>query len=369
MDPLMGKEPTAPNVRVARGPALGWQPPAPTPHTPNKTQRNTPTYRVQPGDTLWSIAMAHHVDIFDLARWNNVDDPDKVVVGQPLYVRSPHLPLPQTGPDVMDEGSQSKAIIVDQTQPTRTVRLPQPSVVAQPDPMGLGHSGGFIKQKSFILPTSRKVDQAVISSKGKKNTIAQVVPVTNMGKAAPPPKSRGIQKKRSKTKPPSKQRRIVVRVDGSEHKKGIISRPKKVTTATAKANLSNIKKAPAPRRWRWPVKGKVVARFGKRGAKVNPGIDIAAQKGTPVVAPASGVVAYVGGHDSFGNLIIVNHGGRFKTLYAHNDVNLVERGQKIRAGQMIARVGNTGVRVRSPRLHFEIRKPIKPLNPLKYLSK
>lgn len=343
--------PTDTPVRVARGPALGWQPTT----TPNHVEpSNAPTYQVQAGDSLWSIAMSHQVDVFDLARWNGVDDPDKVVAGQLLYVRSPSMPVPNGKPDVMDEGNSSG------DTPLRTVHLPQPSVVAQPDPMGVAQSGGFLKQHSFILPTGRTAPLPLPALATPLAAVGSTATPTD--KATPAPKSRDLT-----TQPATRQ--IVVQIRGDEEKPGIIQQPATLSSATAAANLQRMKGKPAPQQWNWPVQGTVVASFGRRGAKINPGIDIAAEKGTPVLAPAAGVVAYVGGHDSFGNLIIVNHGGDYKTLYAHNDVNLVERGQEIRPGQMIARVGNTGVRVRSPRLHFEIRRPIKPLNPLNYLSK
>ncbi|MEO5367933.1 MAG: M23 family metallopeptidase [Magnetococcus sp. WYHC-3] len=97
------------------------------------------------------------------------------------------------------------------------------------------------------------------------------------------------------------------------------------------------------------------------------GIDIAAPKGTEVVASAAGVVSYADNRlPGYGNLIIIRHGGSFMTAYAHNEEILVRRGQTVRAGQVIARVGDSG-RVETPRLHFELRKSIRPLDPMDYL--
>lgn len=154
--------------------------------------------------------------------------------------------------------------------------------------------------------------------------------------------------------------------------------PKKSTKKTKAAKkkrwkknraAARIKNAPAPRRWRWPVKGKVVKRFGKRGLVRSMGIDITAPKGTAVRAAADGVVAYADrGVKGYGKLIILRHGGSFLTAYAHNDRILVKRGQSVKAGTRIAKVGATG-RVNSPRLHFELRKGVKPINPLRYLVK
>ncbi|MGN7614695.1 murein hydrolase activator EnvC family protein, partial [Magnetococcales bacterium HHB-1] len=131
-----------------------------------------------------------------------------------------------------------------------------------------------------------------------------------------------------------------------------------------------ILKAKAPRKWRWPVKGRVLNHFGAIvGTRKNIGIDIAAREGTPIYASAKGMVSYAdNGLPGYGNLIILRHGNSYMTAYAHAKSILVKQGDRIKAGQHIAYVGKTG-RVKTPRLHFEIRKKIKPLNPLKFLPK
>ncbi|HAA92375.1 MAG TPA: M23 family peptidase [Rhodospirillaceae bacterium] len=121
-------------------------------------------------------------------------------------------------------------------------------------------------------------------------------------------------------------------------------------------------------RFLWPVRGKVISKFGKKkGGLYNDGLNIAAAAGAPVRAAGTGVVAY-GGNElaGFGNLILIKHSGNFVTAYAHNSVVLVKRGQKVRRGQIIAKVGKTGA-VARPQLHFEIRKGRRPVNPLRHL--
>ncbi|MBF0426805.1 MAG: peptidoglycan DD-metalloendopeptidase family protein [Magnetococcales bacterium] len=126
----------------------------------------------------------------------------------------------------------------------------------------------------------------------------------------------------------------------------------------------------APKGWLWPVDGgEVVSQFGRRRGMQNNGIDISVPVGTPVKAAASGVVAYADNSlPGYGNMIIVRHGGGYMTAYAHNSKIMVNRGQKVQAGQVIAQSGQSG-RATTPRLHFELRKSIKPYNPLKYLAK
>lgn len=122
-------------------------------------------------------------------------------------------------------------------------------------------------------------------------------------------------------------------------------------------------------RFIWPVQGKVVSRFGsKKGGQRNDGINIAADPGTAVVAADSGVVAYAGNElRGFGNLVLIRHADGYVTAYAHNSKLLVKRGDKVKRGQKIARVGSSG-NVDSPQLHFEIRKGTDPVDPMQHLN-
>ncbi len=120
----------------------------------------------------------------------------------------------------------------------------------------------------------------------------------------------------------------------------------------------------------WPVKGAVIAdyRSGGVGSR-NDGVNIAAPAGTPVRAAAAGQVVYRGsGLDGFGNLLLVRHVDGYVTAYAHNDAMLVKKGDTVRQGQMIAKVGSTGS-VSSPQLHFEIRQNLKSIDPTTMLGK
>lgn len=120
----------------------------------------------------------------------------------------------------------------------------------------------------------------------------------------------------------------------------------------------------------WPIKGKVVSRYGpKSEGQKNEGINIAAKLGSPVRAAQSGVVVYASnGIEGYGNLLLIKHSGGWMTTYAHNERILVTKGQTIKRGQIIARVGKSGG-VKIPQLHFEIRKGRLTYDPLKYLPK
>jgi len=117
----------------------------------------------------------------------------------------------------------------------------------------------------------------------------------------------------------------------------------------------------------WPVAGKCVDVFEESERKRHQGIDISASSDTPIKAAGSGVVIYSGNTiRGYGNLIILRHSEEYVTVYAHNQVNLVEEGARIEKGQVIGRVGQTG-RATGPHLHFEIRRNNKPVDPLPYL--
>jgi len=119
----------------------------------------------------------------------------------------------------------------------------------------------------------------------------------------------------------------------------------------------------------WPARGPVTSGFGRRHGRPHDGIDIGAPEGSPVRAAAAGEVVYSSHRlTGYGNLIIIRHTRDMFTAYAHNRVNLVRRGQHVKQGQIIARVGRTG-RASGPHLHFEVRRGPTPVNPLYYLPR
>ena len=120
-------------------------------------------------------------------------------------------------------------------------------------------------------------------------------------------------------------------------------------------------------RWQWPTRGRVIKRFSaKRLGKK--GIMIAGDPGQPVAAAAAGTVVYAGsGLVGYGRLVIVKHAQEFLSAYAHNRKLLVQEGDAVKRGQVIAEMGSTGTS--RPSLHFEIRRHGKPIDPLPLLPK
>jgi len=118
----------------------------------------------------------------------------------------------------------------------------------------------------------------------------------------------------------------------------------------------------------WPVKGKLLSKYGKsKEGFYNDGINIDSKKGTKVMSSQAGKVIYSGNEiPGYGNLILIKHSKNWITAYAHLNEVFTEKGKKVSKGEIIGSVGNTG-NVRSPQLHFEIRKGKESVNPLKLL--
>ena len=139
---------------------------------------------------------------------------------------------------------------------------------------------------------------------------------------------------------------------------------KKIQKSTRKADRQSL---PARVKWSWPHPGPIIDTFSATGV-INKGIDIAGGRGDTVRAAAGGEVVYAGnGLLGYGNLIILNHNEVFLSAYAHNSKIIVKEGERITSGQKIAELGETGAKV--TKLHFEIRKQGKPVDPLIYLPR
>lgn len=119
----------------------------------------------------------------------------------------------------------------------------------------------------------------------------------------------------------------------------------------------------------WPLRGSIVRHYGMDDAGVrNDGINIAAPIGAPIRSAADGEVVYTGSElEGYGNLLLVRHDDGWVSAYAHTDSILVEKGDRVRQGQVIAKVGRTGD-VDQPQLHFELRHELKPRNPIAALN-
>ncbi len=161
--------------------------------------------------------------------------------------------------------------------------------------------------------------------------------------------------------------------NGSSTKQSILSSQKgKQNSPSIKKRIKKrlYKKAQAQKtdiNFIWPVKGPVTTWFGIRKGRRHDGIDIASPKGTPIYAAEKGKVIYSGnGISGYGNLIIIKHRDGFSTVYAHNSINKVKIDESVAKKQLIGKVGKTG-RATGYHLHFEIRRNVGSVDPMKYL--
>lgn len=171
--------------------------------------------------------------------------------------------------------------------------------------------------------------------------------------------------------PGAKQRRPVPEYDAPEPEPVARPRPERP------ADKPEVQERPRPQRavrvgkgsgqLQWPLRGVLYARFGKKGKEPHDGIDLSAPAGQPVKTAAPGQVIFAGEQKGYGLIAIVEHDGDLITLYAHNRDLRVKTGQKVREGQVVATVGDSG-RTSGPHLHFEVRKDGVPVDPLDYLG-
>ena len=152
-------------------------------------------------------------------------------------------------------------------------------------------------------------------------------------------------------------------------KSSVSSAAKKSTATTprvATSSSSTQSSGRNPSKWRWPTKGKPLNTF-LASELDRRGIDIAGRLGQPVVAVADGRVVYSGnGLAGYGNLIIIKHSDTYLSAYAYCQERLVQEGSAVKAGKVVAKMGS---RDNVAKLHFEIRRNGKPVDPMKYLPK
>jgi lipoprotein NlpD len=170
-------------------------------------------------------------------------------------------------------------------------------------------------------------------------------------------------KKTSKAKKPTKKPAKTAKSTNKTSK--TVKKPKNTAKKTTRPTKKTVSRGPVA--WRWPSRGKIIQTYLKKDP-TRKGIEIAGRQGQPVVAAADGKIVYSGsGLRGYGRLIIVKHNERFLSAYAHNRKLLVKEGSQVKQGQRIAEMGQSGTD--KVKLHFEIRRDGKPVDPQRYLPK
>ncbi|HVF05841.1 MAG TPA: M23 family metallopeptidase [Frankiaceae bacterium] len=159
-------------------------------------------------------------------------------------------------------------------------------------------------------------------------------------------------------------------VDGAADTRASVVRkePKKKAPKkrVRRASRSTARKPIAKPKWVRPSGGPLTSRYGPRWGRMHRGLDFGASYGSPIYAATSGVVSFAGPEGGYGRLVTIRHAGGVTTAYGHMSRFVVRRGQRVKAGQVIAYVGSAG-RSTGPHLHFEVRVGSSYINPLPFL--
>lgn len=310
-----------PSVRAPvseRGATEAKPPPAAAKPAPREQDWRPRTYTVKKGDTLYSIALEHGLDYRELAALNNIENPSRIRIGQQLRLSPPE-----------------ETVVVAPARPpsgveVRPLGAPSAPEAARPlaEPPQAGVKTG---PKALKLPYSEQ-NLALV----QRAAAAPAKPET--AKAEAPARAESPSKGDAAAKPPA-----------------AVEAPPRAPEAEESADDEAFT-------FSWPTQGRIIAQF----TETSKGVDIGGSAGQPVLASAAGKVVYSGsGLRGYGKLIIIKHSKTYLTAYAHNDQLLVKEGQTVTKGQKIAEMGSTDSdRVK---LHFEIRRYGKPVDPLKYL--
>jgi len=279
------------------------------------------TYTVKSGDTLQKIALDQGLDYRELAAWNGIENPNVIRVGQVLRLAAPG--------DAGVPASNAPNAAGVTTTPLRNgpaVAEARPAAPAAP-----------VRAGDNVKSSPKALKEAYSANAVRDVTAAGAAAAAAPAAAAPAPADN-----------------VAIAPTGPRADTKSDARPPPTDTGGDEDRLD----------WAWPVKGKIVGSFSE-SANLK-GIDIAGKAGDPVFASAPGRVVYAGsGLRGYGKLIIIKHNNTFLSAYAHNREILVKEGQQVTRGQKIAEMGNTDTE--QVKLHFEIRRLGKPMDPVRYL--
>ncbi len=385
------------------------------------------SYVVQPGDTLYRIAIKHSTTVAAIAQINKISPPYRILVGQHLTLPGTAVAsgAPATG-DTLPPMTPAEPLAPAGSSVVTTESLaPPPGVSAAPAPASTvsgssgmsagtgpapastvsgssasgmaGSSGGSSVVTSSTLPTLAPVNPTAPPSSSVTNTTITTAttgtetPGTTGGsqvKPVPPATPGAIPLIPPVSSKPGNGNNSTTGTTAGTSTAGSQENASQTVTnnsaastmtsgtaggnQTASAQPGATTSQPAAHgngKFLWPVNGKIILPFGAMGGgQKNDGINIAAPLGTPVHAADTGVVVYAGNElRGFGNLLLIRHDNGWVSAYAHCDALLVKRGDTVKRGQVIARVGQSGS-ANAPQLHFELRKGAEAVDPIAQLG-
>lgn len=319
---------------------------------------------VQQGDTLYGISKRHKVLISDIMAANDLKSPN-IKPGQKLHLPADARSVPQVRPE------RSAAL---RAQPPADIA---PTALPAATPAAEGEGTYVVKpgDSLYSIAARHKVKVADLQRANGITDAARVKPGTMLKipgagtAAAPVPAAQNGET----VAPESRIVRIAAPPSPATAGVKVLNGAEQSTSAAAPAapEAPTVKPvAVSSGKLRWPVRGRVIQGFGPRpDGSHNDGVDIAVPAGTDVLAAEDGVVAYAGNEvKTYGNLVLVRHDNGWVTAYAYNDKILVQRGDRVKRGQPLAKAGRTGL-ADQPQVHFEVRVGSRPVDPTGYLEK
>ena len=285
-----------------------------------------------------------------------VDDRRAAPAVQPrLPVLQPAQGAPSAGPRtyVVKRGDTLYSIALEQGVDYR--ELAQQNRIDDPSKIRLG--------QELRLPATEERPPVQVGATRRPGEI-EARPLGSSAPAAPPQAAaEGGMKTSPKAQRLPYSEQNVAALSRGETKPDARPEPRPETAKPSAPAASASERDPDAIDFAWPVRGRVLQAFSEPN---NKGLDIAGKPGDPVLAAAAGRVMYTGtGIRGYGKLIVIKHDNNFNSVYAHNREILVKEGQNVTRGQRIAELGDTDSD--TPKLHFEIRKSGKPVDPARYL--
>lgn len=291
--------------------------------TPLPTQKSSTgdipaTYVVKAGDGLYRIALEHGLAYKDLAAWNSITDTNSLKVGQVLRLSPPEGAQVGSGVEIRP------LVDVVSTEPTGATQQKQNSTTTKKYPRAVKE--GFAGQSASSVASQADGEKVV------------------------PKQQNSTALEKNATVKPSTTSASSSKVESTDK------------TSPAEVSASSVSNTTVAN-WGAPTAGKVIAPFTVE----RKGIDIAGQMGQSIVASGSGKVVYAGtGLRGYGKMIIIQHADGYLSAYAHNSKLIVKENDVVKKGEKIAEMGNTDSD--QVKLHFELRKFGKPVDPSNYIK-
>lgn len=326
------------------------------------------TIEVRPGDTLYAIGKRHNVLISDLMAANDLRSPN-LKPGQRLYLPAAAgaRPVPQVRPD---RQAIAKAPLPATSAPLADASAAPAAAPGQTYTVKPGDSLYAIAARHKIKVLDLQRANNITDARKVKPGAVLVLP-DGSGAAPQPLNGETVQPETRivRMAPPgaaAAPHGVKLLNGGGSEAGGRMAAVEGPATATDAPPAP----AGASSKLRWPARGRVVHGFGPRpDGSHNDGVDIAVPAGTDVLAAENGVVAYAGNEvKTYGNLVLIRHDNGWVTAYANNEKLLVQRGDRVKRGQPIAKAGRSGT-AEQPQVHFEVRVGAKPVDPTGYLEK